>query len=285
MSAINFIKMSGAGNDFIIVDSRISNQQFGSAQIAKMSNRKNIGCDQFILLKNSTKYDAKADIKPDVFMDIYNSDGSKSEACGNATRCVASLIMKEKDSAQVHIETASGILTCDRQGSLIAVNMGKPKFDWNEIPLSKEIDTESFKIDDPLLVNFRFSAVSMGNPHVVAFIDQELDDETFFKIGPKIENHSLFPAKTNVEFVQIIAPNHLKVRVWERGAGETLACGTGACAVAVLAIKKSLIKEDKVKTSFKGGDLFIEWLEDNSVVMTGSYQKIFTGMIDEKFFA
>ena len=280
MAEINFIKMSGAGNDFIIIDSRVNHQQFGAAQIAKMSNRKNIGCDQFILLKNSTK-----SAKADVFMDIYNSDGSKAGACGNATRCVASLIMKEKNSDKVNIETVSGILACDRQGALISVNMGTPKFDWQEIPLSKEVDTESFKIDDPLLTNFRFSAVNIGNPHVAAFIDKELDDETFFKIGPKIESHSLFPQKTNVEFVQIVAPNHLKVRVWERGVGETLACGTGACAVAILAIKKSLIKEGKIEISFKGGDLFIEWLEDNSVIMTGSYQKIFAGAIDEKFFA
>ena len=277
MSAINFVKMNGAGNDFIIIDSRINNQQFGAAQIAKMSNRKSIGCDQFIVLRNS--------IKSDVFMDIYNSDGSKAGACGNATRCVASLIMEEKKSDKINVETISGILECGRQGALISVNMGKPKFDWQEIPLIREVDTESFKIDDPLLANFRFGAVNMGNPHVVAFIDKELDDETFLTIGPKIENYSLFPEKTNVEFVQIIAPNHLKVRVWERGAGETLACGTGACAVAVLAIKKGLIKEGKIQIGFKGGDLFIEWLEDNSVIMTGSYQKIFAGAIDEKFFA
>jgi diaminopimelate epimerase len=277
MSAINFVKMNGAGNDFIIIDSRINNQQFGAAQIAKTSNRKNIGCDQFIVLRNS--------IKSDIFMDIYNSDGSKAGACGNATRCVASLIMEEKKSDKINVETISGILECSRQGALISVNMGKPKFDWQEIPLSKEVDTESFKIDDPLLANFRFSALNMGNPHVVAFIDKELDDETFLTIGPKIENYSLFPEKTNVEFVQIIAPNHLKVRVWERGVGETLACGTGACAVAVLAIKKGLIKEGKIQIGFKGGDLFIEWLEDNSVIMTGSYQKVFTGVVDEKFFA
>lgn len=273
--AIEFIKMNGTGNDFIIIDCRKNEAQFGAAQIAKMADRKNIGCDQLILLKNSTK--------ADIFMDIYNADGSRAGACGNATRCVAAIIMDEKKSDNVLVETISGILPSKKEGNLISVNMGKPKFGWSEIPLQKETNTDSFKIDDPLLSNFRFSAANIGNPHVVAFIENELDDELFFKIGPKIENHPLFPQKTNVEFVKIISPNHLKVRVWERGSGETLACGTGACAVGVLAIKKGLVNGNKVKISFRGGDLLINWLEDESIIMSGSYQKIFSGIIADEF--
>jgi diaminopimelate epimerase len=138
MSKINFIKMSGAGNDFIIVDVRKNHYQFSAAEIAKMSNRKNIGCDQFILIKASEK--------ADIFMDIYNSDGSRSGSCGNATRCVADIIMREKSANSLIIETLSGLLSCERRGDLIAVNMGQPKFHWKDIPLSQEKNTNNFLI-------------------------------------------------------------------------------------------------------------------------------------------
>lgn len=262
----NFVKMAGAGNDFVIVDARKDNHQFSAAQIAKISDRKNIGCDQFILLKNSAR--------ADLLMEIYNADGSISGACGNATRCVADILMKEKSVDKIKIETVAGILPAWREGDLIAVNMGLPKFLWQEIPLAKEQNTDDFTIE-----NYHFSAVNMGNPHIVTFINQEISDQEFFDIGPKLEVHKLFPEKTNVEFAQIISANHIKVRVWERGAGETLACGSGACAVAVAAIKKNLVKREKIKTSFKGGDLFIEWLENGSVIMSGGYQKILDGIL------
>jgi len=272
--------MSGAGNDFVIIDSRVNNYQFTPKQIATISNRNNIGCDQFIVLKNSSTVD--------LLMEIYNSDGSKSGACGNATRCVAAILMREKLVDKVNIETQTGILQAWIDGDLIAVNMGKPKFSWQQIPLAEEKNTDDFTV--PLLQGdfiqgnpegYKFTAVNMGNPHIVTFVDKDLSEEEFFTIAPKLEISQLFPEKTNVEFAQILSENQIKVRVWERGAGETLACGSGACAVAVAAIKKNLVKREKLKISFKGGDLFIDWLENGSVVMSGGYQEISNGVLDE----
>ncbi|MCE3254956.1 MAG: dapF [Rickettsiaceae bacterium] len=265
--------MSAAGNDFVIVDARKDNYQFTASLITKISKRNNIGCDQFILLKNSSK--------ADILMEIYNSDGSTSAACGNATRCVAKILMEEKSVDKVTIETAAGILPSWKDGNLIAVDMGKPKFDWQEIPLLTQQNTEDFVVDQN--IKYHFSAVNMGNPHIVSFIDQDLSDKEFFEIAPKLETHNIFPQKTNIEFAQILSPTHIKVRVWERGAGETLACGSGACAVAVAAIRKSLVEKAKLKITFKGGDLFIQWFENNQVIMSGDCQKIFNGVFDESF--
>lgn len=277
--------MSGAGNDFVIIDARVNNHQFTAEQIAKISNRKNVGCDQLVLLKNSKK--------ADIFMEIYNSDGSQIEICGNAIRCVAAILTEEKSVNQVTLEMLAGIVTAKRDGNLIAVNMGKPRFDWQQIPMSEEKNTDDFEIDLSSLqgatesrhgnIKYNFTAVNMGNPHIITFIDKDLGDAEFFDIAPKLVVHKLFPEQTNIEFAQIISPNHIKVRVWERGAGETLACGSGACAVAVAAMKQNLVKREKIKISFKGGDLFINWLDDNSVVMSGGYQKIFSGVLDENF--
>jgi diaminopimelate epimerase len=269
MSQISFVKMSGAGNDFIIVDTRTNNRKFSPEQITKISTRNNIGCDQFILLKNSSSCN--------VFMDIYNSDGSASKACGNATRCVASIIMKENNLNEIQIETQAGILPCKIQDDLICVNMGKPQLSWQKIPLSKEMDTNSIKLN-----GFTFSAVNMGNPHIVTFLDKELTDIEFFKIAPQLENHHLFPSKTNVEFVQIISPNHLKARVWERGSGETLSCGSGACAIAVAALKNNITNND-ITISFKGGDIGISINKNDEVIMKGDARTIFYGIINNDF--
>jgi len=260
--------MSGAGNDFIIIDVRNSDYQFSATQISKISDRTNIGCDQFVLLKNS--------LEADLLMEIYNSDGSFSAACGNATRCVAAILMAEKFIDKVTIETAAGILSAWVEGDLIAVNMGQPKFSWSEIPLSEPKNTDDF-----MIVGRHFAAVNMGNPHIITFINQDLSNQEFLTLGSNLEVHPLFPQRTNIEFAQILSPNHIKVRVWERGAGETLACGSGACAVVVVAIRKNLVAKEKTKVSFKGGDLFIEWSNDGSVIMSGGYQKIAEGVLDE----
>ncbi len=265
--------MSGAGNDFVIIDARTDPYQLTAQQIAKISNRKNIGCDQLIVLRNSPS--------ADLLMEIYNSDGSKSGACGNATRCVAAILLQEKLVDKVNIETEAGILQAWADDDLIAVNMGQPKFSWQQIPLAEEKNTDDFIVDN--INQYRFTAVNIGNPHIVTFVNQDLSNEEFFAIAPKLESNLLFPEKTNVEFAQILSPNHIKVRVWERGVGETLACGSGACAVVVVAIKKNLVVREKIKISFKGGDLFINWAEDGSVIMSGSYQTIFSGILDESF--
>ncbi len=287
--------MSGAGNDFVIFDARKTPISLTSEQIKKISDRKNIGCDQLIIMRpalfekeggsiataietvdfnnmNSALASPKSPVATrhplfqrglsyDVEMEIYNSDGSMSGACGNATRCVASLLEKP----EVKIKTAAGILKCWRVNNLISVDMGAPKF-----------------AEDVTLHGLTFSRVDVGNPHAVTFIDQKISDEKFFDVGPKVETNKTFPNKTNVEFAQIISDDLIEVRVWERGAGETLACGSGACAVAVAAIKNNLVKNKKITIRFKGGDLQIEWNND-SIVMTGGYTKIFDGVIDEKF--
>lgn len=252
-TSLNFIKMNGVGNDFVIFDARKTTISLTPQQITKISDRKNIGCDQLIIMKNS--------IDADCLMEIYNSDGSMSGACGNATRCVVSLI--EKD--EIKIKTAAGILDCKKHGDVISVNMGRPKL-----------------TGDTSLYGFDFTCVDMGNPHAVTFLDEKISDEKFFDVGPKVECDKFFPNKTNVEFVRILSDDLVEVRVFERGAGETLACGSGACAVAVAAISKGLIKSKKVTTRFKGGDLIIEWLGD-AVIMTGGFTKIFEGQIEQSF--
>ena len=271
-SNIAFVKMSGAGNDFVIFDARKNQLNFTSLQIKKISDRKNIGCDQLIIIKNSD--DANC------LMEIYNSDGSLSGACGNATRCVASIIFSEKNSPEITIKTAAGILKCWKFENLISVNMGIPNFEWKKIPLSNESDSQKIS-----LFNFDFACVNVGNPHAVTFIKNPISDQLFFEVGPKVETDKIFPQKANVEFARILSDNLIEVRVWERGCGETLACGTGACAVGILAIKQNLVKEKKVTTRFKGGDLIIEWNgEGTPVIMTGGYDKIFDGVLNEKFF-
>ncbi len=265
MNKISFIKMSGAGNDFIIIDARKNNYNPEAAEIAKLSYRRNIGCDQFIILRNSQE--------ATIFMDIYNADGSSSPACGNATRCVAYLMMQELNVDEVQVQTQSQILPCKREKDAILVNMGKPKFLPKEIPLSKELNSNIVNID-----NFEFYGVNMGNPHIVTFLDQNLSDEDFFKFGPKLENHPYFPLKTNIEFVNKAADNHFKVRVWERGVGETLSCGSGACAVGAAAFQNNLA-DGEVKISFKGGDIFINLNKDDEIIMKGGVTKLFYGMI------
>ncbi len=267
-----FVKMSGVGNDFVIFDGRQAHIHLTSNQIKKISDRKNIGCDQLIVMREA--------VGVDCVMEIYNSDGSLSGACGNATRCVASILFSEKQTLEIKIQTAAGILRCTQDDDFISVNMGAPNFDWAKIPLSHETDSQKIS-----LLNFEFACVNVGNPHAVTFISKPLSDEIFFDIGPKIETDSIFLEKTNVEFAQIISDNLIEVRVWERGSGETLACGSGACAVAILAIRQALVKSKKITIRFKGGDLLIEWNGDGTaVIMTGSFEKIFDGAIDAKFF-
>lgn len=259
MQEIFFKKMNGVGNDFVIIDVRKNDIKFSSTQIQKICNRKNIGCDQFILIKNSQKADC--------FMEIYNIDGSISGACGNATRCVASLIMAEKNLTEIAIETLAGILPCKKSGDEISVAMSIPEFG------------RDFYFED-----LKFSCVDVGNPHAVRFSDHIPADEEFFTIGAQIENHQFFPNKTNVEFAKILPNNLIEVRVFERGVGETLACGSGACAVAAIAIKNKLVKSNKVIVRFKGGDLAVDWAgEGDSIIMTGGYTKIFAGVIDKNF--
>lgn len=263
----HFLKMHGLGNDFVILDGRGALPALSPESIRKISHRNfGVGCDQLIIMEPSTK--------ADVFMRIYNPDASESGACGNATRCVASLIMKETGREAVTIETISGVLPCTRSGNLVTVNMGQPRLEWQEIPLAAQADTSNVQlgsegISNPVCVN-------MGNPHAVFFVD-EAEAVAIERIGPKFERDPIFPKRANIEFVEVLDRTHVRARVWERGAGVTLACGSGACAVAVAGVRRGLTAR-KVTVTMDGGDLQLEWREaDNCVYMTGPVALVYKG--------
>lgn len=247
--------MSGAGNDFIIVDQRNINYHLNQQKIALLSTRNVIGCDQFIILKKSDEADC--------LMEIYNSDGSISGACGNATRCVADILMTEKNIDEIIIKTSQDLLKCYKDQNNIAVEMSKPKF----------------FVENFIYEGYEFFLADVGNPHAVCFLDEMLDDEKFFKIAKAVESHKFFKNKTNVEFVKIINNQLAQVRVFERGSGETLACGTGACAVGALAIKNKFITGNNIELKFKGGIIKINWQPEEKIIMSGDATHIFNGNI------
>ena len=263
-----FIKMNGNGNDFVIIDSRQeSNKKF--EMTPKLASwiayrRFGIGCDQIIMLEASNK--------ADVFMRIYNADGSESGACGNATRCVADLLMNGK--SEIAVETRAGILVGKRaDNNEISVNMGEPSLEWDKIPLSKEVDCLALPIEVNGIKNP--TAVSMGNPHMVFFVP-EIGQVDIGKYGPGLENHKLFPERANVTVAEIRSKNHIISKTWERGVGKTLSCGTAACATLVAAVVHELA-EPKAVIEQPGGKLTIEWLESGEIIMTGKVAKTFTG--------
>lgn len=269
MKTHEFIKMHGLGNDFVILDARTQVFENKEELSKKLGHRRfGVGCDQIIFIEPSN--DATA------FMRIYNPDGSESGACGNATRCVADILLKELGAEECVIQTRAGLLKCVRaNGDQITVDMGAPRLEWNQIPLSKECDTINLPIggngvSHPVAVN-------MGNPHCVFFVD-EVDQIDVAKIGVGFEYDSIFPERSNIEFVEVVNRGHVKMRVWERGAGITLACGSGACATAVAAIRRGLTGR-KVQVEMDGGTLTLEWREDdNHVYMTGPVAYVFRGV-------
>jgi diaminopimelate epimerase len=252
---IPFLKMNGLGNDFIIVDGRESVRAFTGDQIRAWSDRATgIGCDQFIVME-------KSDVA-DVRMRIFNAEGGEVESCGNASRCVASLIFDEKAADTATIDTKGGFLACRKaDNGLVTVDMGMPKFGWADIPLAEEFyDTRGIElqigpIDAPIL--HTPSVVNVGNPHAVFWV-KDLEVTDLSKSGPLLENHPMFPERANISLAHVISPEHIEVKVWERGVGLTKACGTAACAVAVCAARKKLANRT-VKITLPGGDLFIEW--------------------------
>jgi len=266
-----FIKMHGLGNDFVIFDGREGAPLFMPAEkIRALGDRRTgVGFDQMVIIDPPKSQDA------DVFMRIFNSDGGEVGACGNATRCVADLLMREKGTDKAVMETAAGCLSAVRaDGHSVCVDMEKVRFGWQEIPLSHEEDTLSLPISVQMLQNP--VAVNVGNPHAVFFV-QQLDDVPLEKLGPGIETHHYFPEKTNVEAVEVLSRDHIRMRVWERGVGITRACGTGACAAAIAAVRRGLT-DRVVKVDLEGGQLFIEWREaDNHVLMTGAATEVFRG--------
>ena len=266
MRAIPFVKMDGLGNDFVIIDARKQPVNLTEQEVTKLGDRhKGVGFDQLFILHNSQTCDVK--------MDIYNSDGSTSAACGNGTRCVASIIFKETAKAEITLEAPDGKVLKGFNTNPVTVNMGRPALNWQDIPLAKECDT----LNMPVLLEGLPSpvCVSMGNPHTVFFVDN-VDDLDIAALGPKIEHHPLFPKRTNVEFAQIISPSKIRMRVWERGAGITLACGSGSCATIVAAVRRGLTGR-KAEVVLDGGSLFVEWTKEDEVLMQGAVNTAFSG--------
>ena len=261
-------KMDGLGNDFVIIDQRHNHIELTNDQIKKICNRNFIGCDQLIFIKKNEKIDAD--------MEFYNSDGSISGACGNGTRCVAYLLSKETNKNKIILGTESGNLESrilDKK--LVETKIGPAKTNWNEIPLLEELNTINLNykiVDNNNNEYFGGTAVNVGNPHVVFFVDN-IEDFNLEKIGPEIENNKLFPEKCNVTLANIINENLIKVKVWERGAGLTKACGTAACATAYAAKINDKIK-NKTEIEFELGKLLILIDESENISMTGPVSNI-----------
>lgn len=268
-----FIKMHGLGNDFVILDARARPVPLSAEAIRKLSDRKTgVGFDQMITLEPSGKADA--------FMRIHNADGGEVESCGNAARCIGALLMRENGRDQVTIDTLGGWLQASRAAvGLVTVNMGRPQFDWQKIPLARAMDTNF--MDYARAGYAAPSAVNVGNPHVVFFVPNA-EAVPVAEVGPQIETDPLFPDRVNVEFVQVLAPDRLRMRVWERGVGITKACGTGACAVLVAAARRKLAQR-RADILLDGGTLSIEWADDDSILMTGPVTESFRGQVDPGF--
>ena len=265
---IKAFKMDGLGNDFVIIDTRQKIINLTKEQIIKICDRNFIGCDQLILVKKNETSDAA--------LEFYNSDGGVSGACGNGTRCVANLLSKESDKKEIILTTLSGDLKSQIIAEkLVSTEIGIARTRWNEIPLSKDLDTNDLKIKLIDLNKNEFfggTAVNVGNPHVIFFVDNNENFE-IKKIGPEIENHSLFPEKCNVTLATIVNKELINVRVWERGAGLTKACGTAACATA-FAAKQNGLANDKVDIEFSTGRLSISIDINNSIHMKGPVSDI-----------
>jgi len=275
-TTIPFRKMNGLGNDFVVLDARAGRLALSAAEASAIADRMSgVGCDQLIALEPSRQ--------ADVFMRIWNADGGEVGACGNAARCVAGLVAAERGRSDVTIETESAILGAhvNDDGS-VTIDMGAPRFDWNEIPLAepfhdtRRIELQIGPIDDPVL--HTPSVVNVGNPHCVFFVaDAEAHDLDRF--GPMLEHHPLFPERANISLAQVTGPDALKLRTWERGAGLTRACGTAACAAAVAAARLKLTGRN-VRVSLPGGELLIEWREsDGHILMTGPYALDYEGTL------
>jgi diaminopimelate epimerase len=268
-----FRKMHGLGNDFVVFDGRNGGFALDETAARAVADRRfGVGCDQVIVIERSRT-------GADATMRIYNANGDEVEACGNAARCVAQLLLSEKHQPSVRIDTLGGLLECSHAAAeTVTVDMGRPHLEWQDIPLSQRMDTREFPLDiDGQL--FDAAAVSVGNPHCVLFV-RDADAAPVAEIGPRIEHHPLFPARTNVEFVNAVSPSRLRMRVWERGVGITRACGTGACAATVAANRRGL-SDRKVEVALDGGTLTIEWRQtDDHILMTGSATLAFTGDVD-----
>jgi diaminopimelate epimerase len=275
---MRFTKMHGAGNDYIFVDARDQDRDWPALSVAMSDRHLGVGSDGLILARESSRADLR--------MTMFNADGSEGEMCGNGIRCLVGYALKRgivpAGKSTVTVETLAGDLKVtpiwdNGRVGRATVGMGEPSVAVEDIPVVAP--GYAMLMDYPLEIDgstFNINCVSMGNPHAVAFVETPVDEVKLHDIGPKIEHHPMFPERVNFEIVNVIDPGHVKVRVWERGSGLTMACGTGACAVAVIGRLKRLTGDD-VKVSLPGGDLSISWPGSGEVIMEGPVEEVFEG--------
>lgn len=270
-SGLPFMKMHGLGNDFVVIDARVSARAVTPALARALADRhRGVGFDQLAVIEPGDDADG-ADLK----LTFFNADGSLSAACGNATRCIARHEMEARGVAELTLRTERGLLQARAVGAeLTSVNMGQPMTDWREIPLAEQADTLHLPLPgDPV-------ATSMGNPHCTFFVE-DAEAVDLAARGAETEVHPLFPQRTNVQFASLLGPDHLRMRVWERGVGVTLASGSSSCAVAVAAARRGLTGR-KVRITLDGGDILVEWRE-TGVWMTGPTAHVFSGVLTAQF--
>ena len=272
----NFRKMHGLGNDFVIIDARDDHWVPTPAIIRRIADRRRgVGCDQLVLLLPPTAPGA------DLLIRFFNADGTESGACGNASRCVARLLFEKTGRGEGVLQTPAGLLPVWRAGTdrggenLYAVDLATPEFDWDKIPLAHSQDT--LRLDLSVGVLSAPCAVNVGNPHAVFFVPN-VDAIDLVSLGPQIERHQLFPQRVNVEICEVLAPDRLRLRVWERGVGITPACGSGAVATAVAAARRGLV-ERRVNVVLDGCELQVEWRANNRAILIGSASALFTGQL------
>lgn len=275
-STIPFAKMNGLGNDFVVIDARQTPVPMDQNQIRQIADRQTgIGCDQLIRIEPATRADA--------FMRIWNADGGEVEACGNATRCIAWGLMEESGRDTASIDTSAGLLACRRgpEPMLVTVDMGAPRLGWQDIPLAEpfadttKIELQTGPIDAPNLHSP--SVVNVGNPHCIFWVD-DLAVHDLAQLGPLLENHPMFPERANISLARVTARDAMTLKVWERGVGQTRACGTAACAAAVAGVRKELV-DRRLTVTLPGGDLDIEWRDDDHIEMTGPVAMEFDGTL------
>ncbi|MFN0219838.1 MAG: diaminopimelate epimerase [Hyphomicrobium sp.] len=272
-----FVKMNGLGNEIVVVDLRTSSKRFTPDEVSAIATQRPSRFDQMMVLHAPKTKGAVA------FVRIYNADGSEAGACGNGMRCVGWLLSQELGQSTFEVESLAGVLPIEvRDLTSITVDMGEPKFDWQDIPLAEEFrDTRAIElqigpIDQPILHSP--SVVNVGNPHAIFWVDDVMDYD-LERFGPMLENHPVFPERSNISLAHVTGRDAITVRTWERGCGLTLACGSAACATAVSAARKKLT-ERKVTVSLPGGKLIVEWLENNRILMTGPVEFEYEGMFD-----
>ena len=276
-AALPYLKMNGIGNEIVVVDLRARPERMNAALARAMAAEPRSHFDQLMVL-----YPPKTP-GTDAFMTIFNADGSKSGACGNGTRCVAAVLFREGDRDRLTLETSAGLLNVWRgRDDLVTVDMGTPKFDWQDIPLAEEFrDTRAIElqigpIDAPILHSP--AVVNVGNPHAIFFVREDPESYDLARFGPLLENHPMFPERANISLARVVDRGHIVLKVWERGTGLTRACGSAACAAAVSAARKRMT-ERTVTVTLPGGDLHIEWRADDHILMTGPWELEYEGAV------